>query len=183
MNESSRSTSVLFTVGLGVVLVLGLAFTAYMISDSWGAGYAVVNGVVGTLVSLLALVRGVDRFRTAVAGVAVAALAVVVSLVADLPQEPGPVTGLALAVLVGAAIRTLPARTAAAVGAGGLLVVVGSWLSARDNQGGLTAVTLLDALGWLAAVTAGLTLRAADARQRPGSVPAPSPWTQSTRAR
>ncbi|MEU5527826.1 hypothetical protein ABZ744_12885 [Micromonospora chersina] len=180
-NRPAGVAGILFNVGLGVVFVLGLAFTAFMISDSWGTGYAIFNGTVGVLVCLLALLRGVDRFRTAVAGVGLAAVAVVVSLVADLPQEPGPITGLALAVLVGSALRALPFQTAAAIGAGGLLVVVGSYLSALDNQNGFSAVTVLDALGWLAAVAAGLTLRGSDART--GVAPATAAWTPSARAR
>lgn len=182
-NRPTEMVGILYNVGLGVVFALGLACTAFMISDSWGAGYGIFNGVVGAIVCILALLRGLDRFRTAVAGLGVAALAVVVSLVADLPQEPGPIAGLALAVLIGSAIRTLPAQTAAAVAAGGLLVLVGSWLSALDNQGGFTAVTVLDVLGWLAAVAVGLSLRTKDARQGSRAAPATSSWPRSTKLR
>lgn len=183
MNATNRPTAavgILLNVGLGLVFVLGLAFTAVMISDSWGNGYAIFNGVTGALVCVLTLLRGLDRFWTAAAGLGVAALAVIVALVADLPQEPGPITALALSVLVGSAIRTLPTQAAAAIGAGGLLVLIGTWLSALGSQGGFAAVTVLNALGWLAAVAAGLTLRANDA-QRPATAPATSSLPPITR--
>lgn len=180
MNATHRPTAavgILLNVGLGLVFVLGLAFTAVMISDSWGSGYAIFNGVTGALGCVLTLLRGLDRFWTAAAGLGVAALAVIV---ADLPQEPGPITALALSVLVGSAIRTLPTQAAAAIGAGGLLVLIGTGLSALGNQGGFAAVTVLNALGWLAAVAAGLTLRANDA-QRPATAPATSSLPPITR--
>ncbi|GHJ17286.1 sensor histidine kinase [Micromonospora sp. AKA38] len=166
MTETHRSAGPLLDLGLAVAFALGLACTAIMLANSWGVGYAVPDGLVGVLVCGLALLRRRDRVRTAVAGLGVAAVAVLVSFVAELPQEPGPITGLALAVLVGAVIRACPARTAAAVGGAGLLVIAGSLLTSLDHQRGLTAVTVLDALCWLAAVAVGLALRRADDRAR-----------------
>ncbi|MEV6931425.1 hypothetical protein AB0M46_43990 [Dactylosporangium sp. NPDC051485] len=62
-------------------------------------------------------------------------------------------------------------------------MVVGSWLSTLDNQHGFTAVTVLDTLGWLAAVVAGLALQANDARPGSGAAPATSSWPQANQAR
>ncbi|MFI5837544.1 sensor histidine kinase [Micromonospora sp. NPDC051300] len=166
MTETRRPAGLLPDLGLAVVFALGVAVTAVMIANSWGPRYAVPDALVGVVVCALALARRRGRVRAAVAGLAVAAVAVGVSFVADLPQEPGPVSGLALAVLVGSVVRARPRRTAAAVAGAGLLVIAGSLLTSRDNQHGLTAVTVLDTLCWLAAIAVGLGLRRADARAR-----------------
>ncbi|MDG4800299.1 histidine kinase [Micromonospora sp. WMMD980] len=166
MTETRRPAGLLLDLGLAVVFALGVAVTAVMIADSWGTRYAVPDVLVGVVVCALALARRRGRVRAAAAGLAVAAVAVGVSFVADLPQEPGPVSGLALAVLVGSVVRARPRRTAAAVAGAGLLVIAGSLLTSLDNQHGVTAVTVLDTLCWLAAVAVGVALRRADARAR-----------------
>ena len=138
---------------------LGLGLTAYLIADSWGGLYWLFDGVVGAVAGVLALLRGPRRTWPAVGGLAVAAIATVVARIADLPQEPGPVTALALAVLVGAAIRTLSGPRATAIAVGGFAVVVGTWLTALPDAAGFTTVTLLNLLTWLAAVAVGVGLR------------------------
>ncbi|WP_159104390.1 hypothetical protein [Plantactinospora sp. BB1] len=60
---------------------------------------------------------------------------------------------------------------AAAVAVAGFGVPVGTWWSALPDGSGFTAVTVLNLLGWLLAVLAGLGLRAADARQRDTAKP------------
>jgi signal transduction histidine kinase len=152
-------------VGLGLGFALGLGGTALMISGSWGARYALLDAAAGAVVCLLAVLRRRDRLRAAVAGLAVAAVAVAVAALAGLPREPGPVTALALAVLQGAVIRTGPVRSAVAVGAGGLAVVLGAGLAVPARPGTM-AVVVLAALAWLAGVAVGLWLRLADARSR-----------------
>ncbi|MGI5149700.1 hypothetical protein ACQEVC_25750 [Plantactinospora sp. CA-294935] len=144
---------------LGLVFVAGLGLTAYLIADSWGGLYWLFDCVAGTAAGVLALLRGQQRTWPVAGGLAVAAVAVVVARVADLPQEPGPVTALALAVLVGSGIRTLPGPRAAAVAAGGLAVVVGTWLTALPDAAGFTAVTVVNTVTWLVAVALGITLR------------------------
>jgi hypothetical protein len=91
------------------------------------------------------------------------AAAVVVARVADPPQEPGPVTALALAVLVGSGLRTLPGPRAAAVAVGGFTVVVGTRLTVLPDAAGFTVVTVVNAVTWLVAVVLGVTLGAARA--------------------
>lgn len=147
---------------LGLVLVAGLALTAYLIAASWGGLYWLFDCLAGAAAASLALLRGPRRIWPVAGGLALAALAAVVARVADLPQEPGPVTALALAVLVGSGIRTLPGPAAAAVAAGGLTVVGGTWLTALPDAAGFTAVTVVNAVAWLLAVAVGITLRAVD---------------------
>src|SRR5215213_9759028 len=112
VNRPARPASIVTGIGLGIVFVLGIVFTAYMIIDSWGGAYWVFDSVVAVAVCSLALLRERQPVLTAIGGLAVTAVAVVVSLVADLPQEPGPITALAMSVLVGSAIRTSPPYTA-----------------------------------------------------------------------
>ncbi|NDL55747.1 metal transporter [Phytoactinopolyspora sp. XMNu-373] len=143
--------------GLGIVFAAGLAFTAYMLMDSWGGNSWLFNCLVGVALSLAALARRIDRLWTTAVGLGVAALAILVSSLAELPQEPGPVAALALAVLVGSAIRTLSAGRAGTIAAAGIAVVTGAWLS-----GGLTSVTLFHTVSLVAAVAVGLRLRLLD---------------------
>jgi hypothetical protein len=165
VNRPARPGAVMTGVGLGIVFALGTALTAYMIIDSWGGAYWVFDSAVAVVVCSLALLRGRWPVRAAVAALTVAGGAVVVSLAADLPQEPGPVTALALSVLVGSAVRTLPPRTAGGIAAGGLAVVAGTWIS------GFSAVTTLAALGWIAAVVTGTGLRLFDRDRRAYAAP------------
>jgi hypothetical protein len=146
---------------LGLVSVTGLGLTAYLIADSWGGLYWLFDCVAGTVAGVLALLRGPRRTWPVAGGLAVAAVAVVVARVADLPQEPGPVTALALAVLVGSGIRTLPGPRAAAGAAGGFTVVVGTWLTALPDAAGFTVVTVVNTVTWLVAVALGTSLRVA----------------------
>ncbi|RGC65718.1 hypothetical protein C5N14_27335 [Micromonospora sp. MW-13] len=146
---------------LGLVFVTGLGLTAYLVADSWGGLYWLFDCVAGAVTGLLALLRGPQRTWPVAGGLAVAAVAIVVAGVADLPQEPGPVTALALAVLVGSGIRTLPGPRAAAVAAGGFAVVVGTWLTALPDAAGFTVVTVVNTVTWLVAVALGISLRTA----------------------
>ncbi len=147
--------------GLGAVFAVTVAFQAYQVAGSWGAGYWPFGAVVAALVCALALVRRRDPLWTAVAGLAVAALAVLVTRLVHLPAEPSPAASLGTAVLVGSAVRTLPARTARAVAAAGLAVVAGGLLA---NPG--SAVPVVSGLLWLTALTAGGGLRLLAARRR-----------------
>jgi hypothetical protein len=139
---------------LGVVFAAGLAGTAWALADSWGGGSWIFGLTVGALVSALAIARRMHRLWTAAAGLALAAVATVTSEVAGLPREPAPTTAAAIAVLIGSAIRWLPARSAAVVVGGGLAVVIGAWL-----PDGFTAVAMVNSAAWLAAVAVGMSLR------------------------
>ncbi|MDZ5442331.1 hypothetical protein U2F26_06230 [Micromonospora sp. 4G57] len=158
MNTTHRTA---MNAVLGLVFVTGLGLTAYLIADSWGGLNWLFDFVAGVVAGLLALLRGPQRTWPVAGGLAVAAVAIVVARVADLPQEPGPVTALALAVLVGSGIRTLPGPRAAAVAAGGFTVVVGTWLTALPDAAGFTVVTVVNTVTWLVAVALGIALRAA----------------------
>jgi hypothetical protein len=158
MNTTHRTA---MNAMLGLVFVTGLGLTAYLIADSWGGLYWLFDCVVGAVAGVPALLRGPRRTWPVAGGLAVAAVAVVVARVSDLPQEPGPVTALALAVLVGSGIRTLPGPRAAAVAGGGLTVVVGTWLTALPDVAGFTVVTVVNTVTWLVAVALGTSLRVA----------------------
>ncbi|MGC7095379.1 metal transporter [Amycolatopsis lurida] len=139
--------------GMGVVFAMALTVTAYLIADTWGGGYWVFGCVTGAVVCVLAMTRR-HRMWAAPAGLAVAAAAILVASVAELPAEPSPATALGLSVLVGSAIRTLPAPGAAAIATGGLAIVAGTWLT-----DGATTVAMLNSAGWLAALVIGLWSR------------------------
>ncbi|NJP91912.1 sensor histidine kinase [Nonomuraea sp. FMUSA5-5] len=129
-----------------------LAFWAHQVADSWGGGYWIFGCAAGAVVCALALVRRRARLPAAVAGLAVAAVAILVARLHDLPAEPGPGTALGLSVLVGSAFRTLPLPQAAGVGAGGLAVALASQLSGSPHA----SVLVLNVGAWLAALTGGL---------------------------
>jgi len=154
-------------IGLGVMFALGIAFTAYMLIASWGGAYWVHTTAVAVVMSGLTLLRERGRPWTAAAGVAVAAVAVGVSLAADLPQEPSPTAALALAVLVGSSLRTLPVLPAAAVAAGGVAVLAFTWVH------GATGVTTMATLLVLGGLIAGPLLRAFAPVRRSGAPSSP----------
>ncbi|GAA4207672.1 histidine kinase [Streptosporangium oxazolinicum] len=147
--------------GLGAGFAVAVAFQAYQIADSWGAGHWPFGATVAALVCAIALVRRRSPLWTAVAGLAVAALAVLVTRLVHLPAEPSPAASLGVAVLVGSSVRTLPVRTACAVAAGGVAVVAGAFLV---NPG--SAVPVVSGLLWLVALTIGVGLRLLAARHR-----------------
>ncbi|MEU7891577.1 histidine kinase [Nonomuraea sp. NPDC049152] len=153
-------------VGLGAVFAVALAFWAFRIAESWGGEYWRFDCAAGAVVCACALVRRSDPARAAVAGLAVAAAAVLIARLAHLPAEPGPAMALGLSVLIGSAIRALPAPGAVAVAAGGFAVVAGSLLAALTSTSSHQAVATLNGVGWLAAVAIGLWPRLLDARRR-----------------
>ncbi|GAA2858171.1 hypothetical protein GCM10010517_16570 [Streptosporangium fragile] len=152
--------------GLGAVFAGLLVFWAYRVADSWGGGYWRFGCVAGAIVCGLALVRRRGRVWAALAGLAVAVAANLVSRFADLPAEPGPAMALALSVLVGSAVRALPVLPACAVAAGGLVVIACGLLTARPSASALPPVTALNAGAWLAGVAIGLCSRLLAARRR-----------------
>ncbi|MEU9024716.1 hypothetical protein [Actinomadura sp. NPDC048394] len=149
MNAADRprtAEAVLSDIGLGIVFVLGIAFTAYMLMDSWGGTSWVFDLVIAVAVCGLALLRGRWPAGTAVTGLVASAVAVAVSVAADLPQEPGPITALGLAVLVGSALRRLPGPAAGAIGAGGITVVAAALVL---GHGAVTVLAVLIMIGGL----------------------------------
>ncbi|MBB2744704.1 UNVERIFIED_ORG: Kef-type K+ transport system membrane component KefB [Microbispora rosea subsp. rosea] len=157
----------LVNIGLGVVFVLGIVFTAYMLIGSWGGAYWVHTTAVAVVMCGLALLRERGRPWTAAAGVVITAVAVGVSLVGDLPQEPSPTAALALAVLVGSSLRTLPVLPAAAIAAGGVAVTAFVWVC------GPTGVTTTATLLVVGGLIAGPLLRAFALVRRSGAPSSP----------
>jgi hypothetical protein len=147
-----------YDLGLAIMFVVGIAFTAFMLMTSWGGTSWVFCSAISIAVGGLAVLRERQKLLTTIAGLAVAGVAVAVSLTAgdDLPQEPAPITALALAVLVGSAIRTLPIGQAAAVAVGGVVIVGATWFDS------FSSVTFLATTGMVAALVVGPALRGLD---------------------
>lgn len=162
---AARGVPLATEVGLGAVFAGLLAFWAYQVADSWGGGYWWFGCVAGAIVCGPALLRRRGRVWAAVAGLAVAVAAILVSRFADLPAEPGPAMAVALSVLVGSAVRVLPILVACAVAAGGLAVAAASVLTA-DQASSFPPVTALNVGTWLAGVAVGLCARLLAARRR-----------------
>jgi hypothetical protein len=168
----------MFNIVLGVVFALGIVFTAFMFMTSWGGASWVFGSVVSIVVSGIALLRKRHGLLTAVAGLVVTAAAVVVSLKAgdDLPQEPAPITAFALSVLVGSALRTLPAAQAAGIAVGGITVIVVIWFD------GLSGVTTLATLAMAVALVMGPLLRGLDSRALAGAQTPQDSWAGPPRS-
>jgi signal transduction histidine kinase len=144
-------------VGLGVVLAAVLALEAYNIAahhGNWPFDVAV-----GLAVCAAALLRERGNATAAAAGLAVCGAAELVAWRGHLPGQPGFAAALALLVLVGSAVRTLPGRPAVAIAAGGAAVAAGVMQLHPD-------IGFLPGLGWGAAVGAGLWLRFLAASRR-----------------
>ncbi|MEQ7127983.1 histidine kinase [Actinopolymorpha sp. B11F2] len=152
-------------VGLGAVFAVALVGAAVAVATTWGGGYWQFGCAAGAVVCVTALLRRRHRTWAAVAGLAVAGVAILVARLAELPAEPGPAMALALSVLVGSAVRALPARVAGVVAAGGFAVVAGSGVAALPAPG-VPAVTVLNLTAWLAALAVALLLRRIAARRR-----------------
>lgn len=168
MHTTGRAAALTRAAGdvlLGLVLAAALLVTAAALAASWGGLSWAPGLVTGTVVGVLALLRRRHRFGTALAGLGVAAAAVIAGRLAALPEEPAPATAIALAVLVASAVRALPTRQAATVAGGGLAVVVASWLAAVPLVPEATVLPVVSTATWLAAVAAGLGGRLLVARR------------------
>ncbi|MCT9139303.1 sensor histidine kinase [Streptomyces violarus] len=152
---------VVSTVGLGVTFLVMIAIQAVALAQTWGAASWVPGAAAAVVVCGLALMRHRERTWTAVAGLGVAALAVLVPLLPGtrLPAGLGPSLALGLAVLVGSAVRVLPTVRAGIIAGAGLLLVIAQF-TARPA----TAVSAIAAAAWLAACGVGLSLRRLDDR-------------------
>ncbi|MCO1574169.1 histidine kinase [Crossiella sp. SN42] len=159
--SAQRLAGLMADAALGLALAAALAITAFAIADSWGGGYWVFGCATGLVLGVLALLRRRHLARAAVAGLTVAAIAVLVARLAHLPAEPAPATTLGLSVLIGSAIRTLSIPWASAIAAGGLALFAGSALAPSEST-----VTMLGVAGWLAALATGLGLRLLDTHRQ-----------------
>ncbi|MEV1332661.1 histidine kinase [Micromonospora costi] len=170
MSIWDRLFGVAMTAGLAVVLLAAIGIEAIGIAQTWGARYWLAGGASAAVVCVLALVRRRQRTWATIAGLAVAGLAITAARVFQLPTEPGPAMALALAVLVGSAVRVLSPVPAGALAAGGLAVVGGAYLAARPHSSGASAVVAINVAAWLGGVTVGLALRMLDNRTAANTV-------------
>ncbi|MEU8347501.1 hypothetical protein AB0C74_37875 [Spirillospora sp. NPDC048832] len=153
-NNASGRWNILVNTALGLMFALGIAVTAFMLAVSWGGASWAFTTAVAAVVSGLALLRGRRRVWPAAAALTVAAVAMGASQAADLPQEPAPTTALALAVLIGSALRALPTWSAACIAVGGVAVIALGWFSSPS------AVTALATILMAGGLVAGPLLRA-----------------------
>lgn len=148
---------------LAAVVFGALAVQSVAVAVSWGGGYWWFDAVVGAVVGVLALLRRRHRLLAAVGGLSVAAVSVLIAWLAGFPAEPGLAMAVALAVLTASAVRALPVRSAGAVAAAGLAVVVGSALANLESS---SAVGAVNAVTWLGGLAGGLVLRLLEVRRR-----------------
>ncbi|TJZ97412.1 sensor histidine kinase [Actinacidiphila oryziradicis] len=141
-----------------------LAVTAYRIAAA-GEGWLFDCGV-GMLMCAAALLRERDRTAATAVGLAVAAAAALTSKLGHLTGEPGVATSLALMVLGGSAVRTLPPRRAAVIAGAGLAVMALGWLTTTPRPAAHPAPVQFGVLGWIAAIGVGLALRFLDFRRQ-----------------
>ena len=142
---------------LGLVLALVLLVETHSLALShrdW-----LLDGLTGLAVGACAVARERDRFLLAAAGLAVAGAAEVAADRCHLPGEPGIAATLALMVLIGSAVRTLPVRPAVTIATAGAAVFAGVIVTHSD-LGSLSGQL------WALAVAAGLGQRLLDARNR-----------------
>jgi signal transduction histidine kinase len=156
--------SIVAKAGLAAAFAVAFAAEAVGIAQTWGIRSWLAGGAAALIAAALAVVRREHRVGTALAGFAVAGLAIAGARVFHLPTEPGPALALAVAVLVGSAVRALPPVPAGGLAAGGLAVVVAADLAARPDSSGAPAVVAMNAVAWLGAVATGLALRMQDDR-------------------
>lgn len=162
-NEWVRRTRAAVDVALGAMFAAALAIQVIAIAVSWGGLSWLLGLIAGAAVCALALARRLDRVVTAAAGIAIAAAAILVAWRAELPREPGAAMALALAVLVGSAVRTLAAEKAVPIAAAGLAVVAGTAITGSPATSPITA---LNATAWGAGIAVGLWLRLLDTRRQ-----------------
>ncbi|MGW5169805.1 sensor histidine kinase [Streptomyces nodosus] len=149
------------TLGIGAVFLMATTIQSLALAQSWGAASWAPGAVTALMVCALALARRRSRTWTAVVGLSVAALAVLVPLLPGtrLPAGLGPSVSLGLAVLIGSAVRTLSAVRAGAIAGAGLLVI-----AAQSAVRATSAVLGIAIAAWLAALAVGLLLRLLDQR-------------------
>lgn len=141
-----------------------LAGTAYRIAAA-GGGWLFDCGV-GLVVCAAALLRERGRTIAAAVGLGVAAAATIASRLGHLAGEPGVAASLALIVLGGSSVRTLPPRRAVVIAAAGFAVMGLGRLTATPSLPAHPAPVQLGLLGWVPAIGAGLALRFLDYRRQ-----------------
>ncbi|MFF0389408.1 sensor histidine kinase [Kitasatospora sp. NPDC004615] len=145
-------------LGAGFALVLLVMAAQYA---AQGRVWA-LDAATGAVVCALALGRERHRGAAAALGLAVAGAAALIAREAGLPGEPGAAAVLGLLVLGGSAVRTLPWRPAAALGAAGLALMTAGLLAAPAPATSFRIGIEV----WALALAAGLGLRLLDHRRR-----------------
>ncbi|GAA2362770.1 sensor histidine kinase [Dactylosporangium salmoneum] len=154
-------------IGIAAGAGLVLAGTAFALAASWGGLSWVPGLVAGALVLALALVPRANPVAAAVAGIGIAAVAVVLARVEGWPVEPQPGLAIGLAALVATAVRRLDTPRAAGIAGAALAVLaVGPIVSAHAASGGAAVVAVADVLAWVAGAGIGLLQKHGRQRRR-----------------
>lgn len=152
-------------------MAAGSGFTVFMLSTSWPDGAWRLDLAVAAALTACVLLRRVRLAAATAIGLAVAAVAALVASAADLPQEPGPISGMAIAVLIATCLRRGSGSLAIAALLGAATVLAASWFTARSQEDGFTAVTDLLAIQMVVGAACGAVGRgrrsSRDARQMP----------------
>lgn len=148
-------------------VLLGLAFAVILAATADGHAdsgrSSVLDCGIGLVVCAAALLRRRDRLVAVAVGLSAAAAAVLAADMGYLADQPGVATSLALSVLAGSAVRTLPPPRAVVVAAAGLTVVVLGRLVTTSQA---VAPFHMGVQGWLAGLGAGLVLRFLEYRRQ-----------------
>jgi signal transduction histidine kinase len=154
-------------IALGLVITATLVFQASQIAESWGGDSWMLDFGAGALGGAITPLRRRAPFTAALAGLTIAAAAIVTARFAHQPDEPSPALALSLSVLVGSAVRRLPTPRAGVIAAAGFAVAAGSAVAAHANSAlGIGAITVLNLAAWIAALAVGSSLRLFDTRRR-----------------
>jgi signal transduction histidine kinase len=168
LDRLARRRGAAVNAGLGIVFAAALAVQTLQIAahhDNW-----LYYCVVGTVVCTAALLREHSGVRAAAVGLAVSGAAELAAWQWHLPGQPDVPAALALLVLIGSAVRVLPALPAAVIAVGGAAVTVGTVeryaVFIDSGTANSFTATWLMGLGWGVALGIGLWLRLLDTRRQ-----------------
>ena len=145
-------------------VVLGLTLLAVLVAEtiataSGGGGWPFVL-TVAALLCALALLREWNRPLLAASGLALCAVAAVLSVAADLPSQPGYAASAALLVLGAASVRVATPRMAGVIVLAGTVVMVIGRIGERPQL--IVPLILLSVMLWGGAIGLGMWLRSLD---------------------
>jgi len=159
----SRLSGPARSAALGLALAAVTAADAGRVAAAGGAWELAVAA--GLVASAAALLRAKDRFVAAVVGVVVVGAAAVVSALSQIRTGDPVAAVIALLVLGGSAVRSLPARRVLVISVAGVAAIVAGPLVELAGPPGRGAA-ILGLFAWGGALGAGAWLRLVDERRQ-----------------